>query len=100
MAVNQKVSNGNLKNIGGKNILWQNYTTNSSSSSFIIVKRHLTSEQIMKIHKHSEETDRWDEWNISEDEFTISGSTGMDNFDMDEFLIKIGVPENIVKWGY
>ena len=54
----------------------------------------------MKIHKHSEETDRWDEWNISEDEFTISGSTGMDNFDMDEFLTKIGVPENIVKWGY
>ena len=77
----------------------QDFVTNSSSSSFIITKGYLTSEQIAKIHSHSDVAE-WDQWHIYEDEFTISGSTGMDNFDMDEFLTKIGVASNIVKWGY
>lgn len=83
----------------------QDFVTNSSSSSFVIAKGYLTFEQIAKIHNHSEEGEKvgveysdWS-WYISEDEFTISGSTSMDNFDMDEFLTKIGVPSNIVKWG-
>ena len=87
------------------------FVTNSSSSSFIIDKVHLTSEQIDKIHNHisvSKELpdseygfslcDDSDMWNISEDDKCISGFTILDNFNFYGFLIEIGVPPEVVEW--
>lgn len=80
------------------------FITNSSSSSFIIAKGFISAEQKDKIYNHSELGKNlgidWadDSWYISEDEFTISGSTSMDNFDMHEFLGRIDVPMANVKW--
>lgn len=85
------------------------FITNSSSASFTIMKHHLNELQIQLIHEHIEiavavlpngkyedqrvhfindplRTYGYDEWNIDEDENTISGSTSMDNFDMRWFL--------------
>ena len=39
-----------------------------------------------------------DEWNITDNEDNITGSTSMNNFDMDSFLTDIGVKEDAVKW--
>lgn len=75
------------------------FVSNSSSSSFIIEKQHLTDSQIDKIKRHSELANEYHEqygeyaWNIQETEFLIKGDTSMAmaNFDMYSFLIKIGV---------
>jgi hypothetical protein len=40
----------------------------------------------------------WDRWEISEDEYEIRGSTSMNNFSMRDFLEKIGVKEEHIKW--
>ena len=83
----------------------KDFVTNSSSSSFIISKRFLDEEQIEAIRDHSllgEELglDYCDErWDISENEDYISGYTWMDNFDMGEFLKKIGVESRCIDWG-
>jgi len=80
------------------------FVTNSSSSSFIIAKGFISAEQRDKIYNHSELGKAmgidWadDSWYISEDEFTISGSTSMNNFNMCEFLTRINVPMANVKW--
>jgi hypothetical protein len=83
----------------------QDFVTNSSSSSFIIAKSALTSEQIKMIHNHDEIGEElglycYDEpWAITETAHFIKGSTGMDNFDMSEFFEKIGIDNNLIEWG-
>ena len=81
------------------------FVSNSSSSSFVINSNDLTPNQMWKITNHREEGEKlgieytdW-AWSIDVNEDTISGYTSMDNFDMYEFLEKIGVDMNIVKWG-
>jgi hypothetical protein len=86
----------------------QGFVSNSSSSSFIIKKEALTGEQIDKIINHVEEAEKMidmycnadDAWSIESDEYIIKGSTWMDNFDMEEFLDRIGVSSDDVKWEY
>lgn len=91
--------------------LKSDFITNSSSSSFIIDKKHLTKKQIMMIHDHIEIgkilTDYMDmnmyhgsypisfynEWIINEYADQIRFDTSMDNFDMWWFLRKIGVKD-------
>lgn len=80
------------------------FVTNSSSSSFLIVKKNLTDEQIDAIRRHSELGQKWgleyadEAWNIQENEELITGATGMDNFDFIEFFQLIGVDKKLVKW--
>ena len=80
------------------------FVSNSSSSSFVIDKYYLSEQQLEQIRNHSEhaETLGMDycdcEWEITETPNTICGSTSMDNFDMDEFLNKIGVEESRIFW--
>jgi len=86
------------------------FVSNSSSSSFVIKKDSITPFQIELIRNHMEigkrfdiyqswrSDDSFDEWAISEDDMEIRGSTIIDNFDMDAFLEKIGVPENKIEW--
>lgn len=81
------------------------FVSNSSSSSFIIDKRHISVAQMKMIRNHIEIGDvlgieyaePGQEWDIHETESSITVSTGMDNFDMHEFLIKIGVPLDAIK---
>ena len=81
------------------------HVTNSSSSSFIISKKHLDEDQIKAIHNHIELTKKlgWhfgylDPWRIEENDDFITGYTDMDNFSMYDFLEKIGVEDKYVDW--
>ena len=92
-------------NVGWKNLKIRNgFFTNSSSSSFIISKKHLDKDQIEAIWKHDELGGKlgidWSEerWSITENSDYITGYTWMDNFDMYTFLEKIDVNMNDVKW--
>lgn len=91
------------------------FVSNSSSSSFIVNKYKISKEQIDKIINHAEEyaklsqrkknliygsttvedMDTWDVDNSDEDELVLS--TYMDNFNMEEFLKAIGVPEEGIR---
>lgn len=72
------------------------FVSNSSSSSFVIYKKHLTKEQIDKIRNHKDVADD-NEWSIDENNTAICGYTWMDNFDMGTYLMEIGVNmENVV----
>jgi len=82
------------------------FVTNSSAASFIIPKKILTHLQKILIYNHIKfETailstkkrgyilGSGDEWTIFENRRTLFGSTTMDNFDMQHFLITIGLEE-------
>ena len=76
------------------------FVSNSSDSSFIVKKKYLTEDQIEKIRNHSVEGVKLgmkyaksDPWEIHEGKKVICGETWMDNFDMYEFLDRIGVPK-------
>lgn len=81
------------------------FVTNSSSSSFIICKKHLSEDQINAIRYHSALGRKlglacWDEpWNIDENNSYIIGCVFMDNFDISELFDKIGINPDNVKWG-
>lgn len=86
------------------------FVSNSSSSSFVINKNFLTEKQIEQIWNHfiilcgtdcfyeADYFSDYDEWNITEDEDEIKGTTMMDNLDMKFFLDWIGVPNKYIKW--
>lgn len=82
----------------------KDFVTNSSSSSFIISKRHLDQDQIEAIRRHDELGGKLgiryseDSWNIVENKGYIGGYTDMDNFDMEEFLERIDVDTRRVDW--
>lgn len=91
----------------------RDFVTNSSSSSFVIGKANITAEQADLIRNHMSVGKKmmkddprvdlgWiegiDTWSISESDFTISGWTSMDNFNMHEFLKIIGVDLSKVEW--
>lgn len=80
------------------------FVTNSSSSSFLIAKKYLDHDQIKAIRNHSELGEKLginyseESWGIEENNSYITGSTWMDNFDMEEFLEKIDVDMDKVEW--
>ena len=80
------------------------FVTNSSSSSFIIVRSDLTDNQIEKIKNYFEAAkevgmNEFDDcWDINETNFEIRGFTCMDNGDMNKFLRLIGINRDIVEW--
>ena len=81
----------------------QGFVSNSSSSSFIILKENLTEEQLEQINNHTqyakanfhqfEYTDDGEGWDVYDKGKTIRLWTFMDNFDMSLFLTLIGVDE-------
>jgi len=83
------------------------FVTNSSSASFIILKKHLTSLQISMIHEHIEIASiladeqginiYQDPWQITESETKIEAYTSMDNFDMLWFLNQIGIDDEHIE---
>jgi len=80
------------------------FVSNSSSSSFIIKKRFVSEWQCELINDHliaAKEMNLGlydDEWFIEESDDEIFGETNMDNFDMELFLVKLGVKPEHVTW--
>lgn len=84
------------------------FVSNSSSSSFIIKKKHLNKFQICAIRYHLEfgklfgmescdECNRWETYGVSNKKSkVIQFGTSMTNFNMREFLKKIGVPNEVI----
>jgi len=85
----------------------QGFISNSSSSSFIISKYDISAAQLVMIFDHARlgkvlrvgDCSDEDAWYIHDDDYHVMGSTFMDNFNMFEFLSKIGVPEDKIEWG-
>jgi hypothetical protein len=78
------------------------FVSNSSSSSFMIHKDHVSVAQMELIENHIEEARKReregtydqhascnDAWSISQTDTHIKGSTWMDNFDMEDYLVKV-----------
>ena len=84
----------------------EDYVTNSSSSSFAILKKDLDNDQIDAIKNHIWLAEKLklglysDSWSIDEDENFIYGDTYCDNFDMEAFLKAIDVNLSKVIWNY
>jgi len=80
------------------------FVTNSSSSSFTIQKGKLSEKQILAIINHSALGKMMgieyssDKWKIEVTDEIVSADTYMNNFDMGEFLDKIGVNRRLVEW--
>jgi hypothetical protein len=79
--------------------------SNSSSSSFVLLKIRLKAAQIFAIRHHIELGKELgikycspkDAWEITEDDNTIKLDTFMDNFDMNCFLEKIEARHAIIE---
>jgi len=91
------------------------FVSNSSGSSFLIPKEHLTDDQLVAIRSHLEAgaifntelkldsftafcTSPGDVWHIRETKTKIEGSHYIDNFDMEQFLKFIGVDSSHVEF--
>jgi hypothetical protein len=83
----------------------QGFVSNSSSASFIIDKTRLNGLQIIAITNHiptaiqmgMEYVDEGDAWDITDNhDGTMTLSTIIDNFNMDEFLEKIGATHAVI----
>jgi len=79
------------------------FVSNSSSSSFIVKKAQITALQLSYIYdhiEHAQEVLHWegveiaDEWHVYEEGEDVHLVTSMDNFDMHDFLLSIGVSRN------
>jgi len=90
------------------------FVSNSSSSSFVILRRMISAGQLHKIKHHiavarqiapellappelqrNDESDAWHIENNKKDGI-VTGRTWMDNFDMAAFLKKIEVPDEAI----
>ncbi len=85
------------------------FVSNSSSSSFLVLTKHLTPQQLKLIITHKIKGKKYgmsysltDSWKVEIDfcggiEY-VEGYTNMDNFDMEEFLKYIKVDMEKVVW--
>ena len=72
------------------------FVSNSSSASFVIDRKYVDQDMINKIFDH-EDIAEGQEWTILYDKDRLICSTYMDNFDLLEYVIKIGVPKEAIK---
>lgn len=75
------------------------FVSNSSSSSFVILKSDITPEQVEKLlnYKKVAKEKEMDIWNFKETDDKVIGVTIIDNGDMKDYMKSIGI-RNIVEW--
>jgi len=74
------------------------FTTNSSSASFVISLDDISAKQLKLIYKHRMLAEG-DAWALRETETLLTGDTFMDNFDMYDYLKNnVGVDMDKVTW--
>ena len=83
------------------------FVSNSSSSSFVIKREFISTDQLFKIKHHTEYGEMvdvgyyyTDPWQIEIDEKNIRGNCSMDNFNMREYLQYIGIDPHRITWDY
>jgi hypothetical protein len=85
------------------------FVSNSSSASFVVAINDLTETQVALIKEHMAvgailnmhgTASDYNEWRVSEEDDNLTGRTMMDNFDMEEFMRKIGVDMEKVDWDW
>jgi hypothetical protein len=89
------------------------FVSNSSSSSFAVPRTAVSDKQLHKIknYRHfgkklgipfaESPVSGFDDWEITESKHSVKGSTQMNNFDMRDFLEKIGIdPQEISITGH
>lgn len=84
------------------------FVSNSSSASYIIPKKILSEEQISQIKNHIEYSkehfpqipwaEKGQEWDITETDEDIMVCTIMNNFDIYDFFIAIGIKEEDITY--
>lgn len=79
------------------------FVSNSSSSSFLLLKKYLTEDQINAILKYDETDLRLgngsESWHIKEDEDVIRGFTIMDNYILYNMIREMNPPmKAILEW--
>ncbi len=84
------------------------FVTNSSSSSFVIMKKDITAEQARAIIDYSEhdlykslfggKEYSGDYWSVTDGAEFIHGFTTMDNGYMSDFMELLGIPLNVVEF--
>ena len=73
------------------------FVANSSSSSFVVNKKDITPLQVILILHYPDVAEWLDlsysdySWYVYETPLSIAGNTPMDNFDMREFFVAIGI---------
>lgn len=72
------------------------FVSNSSSSSFIVLKKNLDSKEQRILKGMIAKSDS--EWNFKEDEDRITGYTSMDNYDLEERLKDKGFNIYAMSW--
>jgi hypothetical protein len=74
----------------------EGFVSNSSSASFVVNKHYISGYQMDKIREHVVEAGD-DAWDIEDKGDIIRLSTFMDNFNMHEYLLEIGVPKYAIQ---
>lgn len=74
------------------------FVSNSSSASFVVPKSKLSYEEgkILLGANHTEKMR--DDWFIEETGETIEGWTDMDNYELEEYLKKVGFDVSKIEW--
>jgi len=97
----------------------EGFVSNSSSSSFVLSLKDITSNQLEMLQRHTQvaQAAGWavgedqddsgvccgwasaeDEWEITVTSENVKGYTMQDNFDMRAFMGKIGVDSDLAEW--
>jgi hypothetical protein len=77
----------------------EGFVSNSSSASYIVNKYYISEYQMELIKAHKDKVDRdYDVWDIVDLGDVFRFSTPIDNFDMEEYLVEIGVPRDAIQW--
>ena len=74
----------------------EGFVSNSSSARFVVNKYYISGYQMDKIRDHAEEAGK-DAWYIDDRGDVIRLFTNMDNFDMEEYLGKIGISKDAIQ---